>query len=43
MSIEDWKNLSRERFTRLFGKTSMSRITYEKLMGNIEAALRSDS
>jgi epoxyqueuosine reductase len=43
MSSEDWKNLSRERFTRLFGKTSMSRITYEKLMGNIEVALRSDS
>jgi epoxyqueuosine reductase len=43
MSIEEWKNLSRERFTRLFGETSMSRVTYEKLMGNIEDALRSDS
>jgi epoxyqueuosine reductase len=43
MSKEEWKNLSRERFTRLFGGTSMSRVTYEKLTGNIEDALRSDS
>jgi epoxyqueuosine reductase len=43
MSPEDWKNLSREQFSRLFEKTSMGRIKYEKLMGNIEAALRSDS
>jgi epoxyqueuosine reductase len=43
MSTEEWKNLSRERFTRLFGKTSMSRVTYEKLMGNIKDALRSES
>jgi epoxyqueuosine reductase len=43
MDQEGWKNLSREQFSRLFEKTSMGRIKYEKLMGNIEAALRSDS
>ena len=42
MSPADWKNISREQFSRLFEKTSMGRIKYEKLMGNIEAALRSD-
>ena len=42
MSEEEWRVLSRERFTRLFGKTSMSRVKYEKLMGNIADALRSD-
>jgi epoxyqueuosine reductase len=41
MSLIDWQNLSREKFTRLFGKTSMCRVKYEKLMGNIEAALKS--
>jgi hypothetical protein len=41
--MEDWKNLSREQFSRLFGKTSLGRVKYEKLMSNIEAALRSDS
>jgi epoxyqueuosine reductase len=43
MSPEDWKNLSREQFSRLFEKTSMARVKYEKLMGNIEAALKADS
>jgi epoxyqueuosine reductase len=43
LSLSDWQNLSRERFTRLFSKTSMGRVKYEKLMGNIEAALRSYS
>jgi epoxyqueuosine reductase len=43
LSLSDWRNLSRERFTRLFSKTSMCRVKYEKLMGNIEAALRSGS
>ena len=43
MGLNDWMNLSREQFSRLFEKTSMGRIKYEKLMGNIEAALRSDS
>jgi epoxyqueuosine reductase len=42
MSLEDWKNLSREQFSRLFGNTSLGRVKYEKLMSNIEAALRSD-
>lgn len=43
MSREDWKNLSREQFSRLLGKTSLARVKYEKLMSNIETALRSDS
>jgi epoxyqueuosine reductase len=43
MSREDWKNLSKEQFSRLFGKTSLARVKYEKLMSNIEAALRSES
>jgi epoxyqueuosine reductase len=43
MSLEDWKNLSRQQFSRLFGKTSLGRVKYEKLMSNIEAALRSDN
>lgn len=42
MSQEDWKNLSKEQFSRLFSKTSMGRVKYEKLMSNIEVALRSD-
>jgi epoxyqueuosine reductase len=42
MSLLEWKGLSRERFTRLFRNTAMERITYEKLMGNIRDALRSD-
>jgi epoxyqueuosine reductase len=42
MSREDWKNLSREQFSKLLGKTSLARVKYEKLMSNIEAALRSD-
>ena len=41
MSLSDWQNLSRERFTRLFSKTSMCRVKYEKLIGNIESALKS--
>ncbi len=40
MSVEDWRSLSRERFSRLFGNTSMSRVKYEKFMSNIEAALK---
>jgi epoxyqueuosine reductase len=43
MSLEDWKNLSREQFSRLFERSSMGRIKYEKLMSNIEAAIRSGS
>lgn len=40
MTVEDWRSLTREKFSRLFGKSSMSRVKYEKLMGNIEDALR---
>lgn len=42
MSIDEWKVLSRERFSRLFKNTSMSRVKYEKLMDNIGAALKSE-
>ncbi|HBZ21433.1 MAG TPA: tRNA epoxyqueuosine(34) reductase QueG [Bacteroidales bacterium] len=41
MSLSDWKNLSEEKFKRLFSKTSMCRVSYEKFMGNIDAALKS--
>ena len=41
MSVEEWRSLSRERFSRLFGTTSMSRVKYEKFMSNIEAAMKS--
>ena len=41
MSLSDWQHLSQEKFTRLFSKTSMCRVKYEKLMGNIESALKS--
>jgi epoxyqueuosine reductase len=40
MSQDQWRDLSKEQFSRLFGDSSMSRIKYEKLIGNIEAALR---
>lgn len=43
MSPVDWRNLSMEQFSMLFERTSMSRVKYEKLMGNIEVALKSDS
>jgi epoxyqueuosine reductase len=43
MSLSEWQNLSQEKFARLFGKTSMCRVRYEKLMGNIEAALKSEN
>lgn len=41
MSKDEWKNLSREQFSQLFKNTSMSRVKYEKLKSNIEAAFRS--
>jgi epoxyqueuosine reductase len=41
MSLQEWKDLSEERFKRLFGETSMARVKYEKLMGNIEDAFKS--
>ena len=40
MSVQEWRGLSRERFSRLFGNTSMSRVKYEKFMSNIESALK---
>ena len=41
MSLGDWRNLTPERFSRLFSMTSMRRISYEKFMSNIEAAIKS--
>lgn len=41
MGKDEWKNLSREQFLQLFKHTSMSRVKYEKLMNNIDAAFRS--
>jgi len=43
MSLEDWKNLSKEQFSNLFKRSSMERIKYEKLLSNIEASVRSMS
>lgn len=43
LSLEEWKNLSMEQFSKLFERTSMGRIKYDKLMDNIKVALRSDS
>ena len=40
MSLQEWKDLSEERFERLL-QTSMARVKYEKLMGNIEDAFKS--
>jgi epoxyqueuosine reductase len=42
MRLDDWKNLSDDRFSRLFSRSAMRRIKYEKLMSNIDAAIRSD-
>jgi epoxyqueuosine reductase QueG len=41
MSLEDWKNLTRDQFSRLFERSSMGRVKYEKLMSNIADAIRS--
>lgn len=43
MNLEDWKNLSREKFSRLFDRTAIGRVKYEQLMKNIEAAVKSRS
>ncbi len=40
MSLNDWKHLTREKFKKLFGRSAMSRVKYEKLMANIEAAIK---
>ena len=42
MNPEQWKDLSKKDFTRLFANTAMARVKYEKLMGNIADALGSD-
>lgn len=39
MSLNDWRSLSQEKFSRLFTRSAMSRVKYEKLMGNIAAAV----
>jgi len=41
MTAEEWKNLSKEKFTRIFRKTAMKRVSYEKMMSNIKAVLGS--
>jgi epoxyqueuosine reductase len=41
MTAEEWEKLSKEQFRRLFRKTAMKRVSYEKMMSNIEAALKS--
>jgi epoxyqueuosine reductase len=41
MSLKDWTNLSRERFSSLFDRTAIGRVKYEHLMKNIDAAVKS--
>lgn len=41
MSLKDWTNLSRERFSSLFDRTAIGRVKYEQLMRNIDAAVKS--
>lgn len=41
MTAEVWGKLSKEQFTRLFRKTAMKRVSYEKMMSNIEAVMKS--
>ena len=43
MSTEDWMDLSREQFERLFERSPIGRVKYEQLMRNIEAAIKSGS
>lgn len=40
MTVDEWKNLSKERFMRLFRITSMKRVSYEKMKSNIEAVFK---
>jgi epoxyqueuosine reductase len=40
MSLADWRNLSRENFTRLFKKSAVGEVKYEQLMRNIEASVK---
>ena len=41
MSLEDWKNLTREQFSRLFERTAIGWVKYEQLIKNIDAAVKS--
>jgi len=41
MIAEGWKKLSEEQFARLFRRTAMKRVSYEKMMSNIEAVMKS--
>jgi epoxyqueuosine reductase len=43
MSAEDWLNLSREQFVRLFERSAIGRVKYEQLIRNIEAAVQTGS
>lgn len=38
MGPAEWKSLSAEQFIKLFGKSPIGRLKYDKFMGNIEAA-----
>lgn len=40
LTADEWKKLSGDRFKKLFSKTAIKRITHEKMMSNIDAALR---
>jgi epoxyqueuosine reductase len=42
MSLEKWQSLSRERFERLFERSSVRRVKYEQLVRNISAAIKSN-
>jgi hypothetical protein len=39
MSAEDWKNLNRKDYKRLFKNSAIGRRSYCRFMDNIEAAL----
>jgi epoxyqueuosine reductase len=41
MSLDDWINLSKEQFLKLFKRTAIGRVKYEQLMRNIEAVIKS--
>jgi epoxyqueuosine reductase QueG len=43
MSADQWLNLSREQFDRLFKDTPIERRKYEPFMRNISAVLKTDA
>jgi hypothetical protein len=43
MTAENWKNLSRKDYKRLFERSAIGRRTYCRFMDNIEAATVSES